>query len=56
MAAALAQDNDSQDLDCCAPKFFVENCNGLKIHKSDIHLMVKMDCTYSDCNQVTKRD
>ena len=55
MAAALGHDADSQDLDCCAPKFFVGNCSGLKIHKSEIHQMVKMDCTYSDCTQVGKR-
>ena len=51
MAAAVGNDWDSQDLECCAPKVFVKQCRGQKILKSQIHSMVKMDCTYSSCNQ-----
>ena len=51
MAAAVGNDWGCQDLECCAPKVFVKQCRGQKIHKSQIHSMVKMDCTYSSCNQ-----
>jgi len=51
MAAALGNDLDSEDLECSAPLFVLHSCSGEKIHKSQIQTVVKMDCTYSNCNQ-----
>ena len=47
MAAALG----SEELDCSVPASIVQSCSGEKIQKSDIKQMIKMDCTFSHCNQ-----
>ena len=47
MAAALGSD----ELKCSAPASIVHSCSGKKIQKSDIKKMIKMDCTFNNCNQ-----
>ena len=48
MAAALV---DDQEIDCSAPTYMVHSCSGMRIHRSQIEKMVKMDCTYTNCSQ-----
>ena len=47
MAAALGSD----ELLCSVPVSIVQSCSGEKIQKTDIKQMIKMDCTFNNCNQ-----
>ena len=47
MATALGRD----ELNCSVPASIVQSCSGEKIPKIDIKKVIKMDCTYNNCNQ-----